>query len=100
MAKVIKSWQEGDQRCFACVKRTCPLLVVRTSLSELSRATLVFRCSCSMGNPDRGRVRTGIPMDVFDTLFEACCLHPPKLGLFDEILHGPIRGGSGPLHTA
>jgi hypothetical protein len=38
-------------------------------------------------------------LHVFDTLFEACCLHPPKLGLFDEILHGPIRGGSGPLHT-
>src|SRR5882724_13541513 len=52
----------GDQRCFTCIKRICPLLVVRTSLSELSRATLVFRFSCSMGSPDRGRVRTGIPM--------------------------------------
>src|SRR5258707_9749866 len=52
----------GDQRCFTYLKKTCLLLVVRTSLSELSRATLVFRCSCFMGNPDRGRGRIGIPM--------------------------------------
>ena len=39
MATVIKSRQEGDERCITCAKRTCLLLVVRMSLSELSRAT-------------------------------------------------------------
>ena len=36
------------------------MLVVRMSLSELCRATRMFQCSCSMGNRDRARGRTGI----------------------------------------
>src|SRR5690348_16696971 len=66
-----QSWEEGEQKCFMCVKRTCRLLGVRTSSSELSRATLVFRCSCSMGNRDRGRVPTGIPMTKYSLSVKA-----------------------------
>src|SRR5262249_21377385 len=54
--------QEGNEACIKCARRTCLLLVVRMSLSELSRATLVFRCSYSMGSPDRVRVRIVILM--------------------------------------
>ena len=44
-------------------KRTCLLLVVRMSLSELSRATPgVSVFFYSTGSPVRGRVRTGILM--------------------------------------
>ena len=26
MGTVIKSWQEGDERCFMCAKRICPFV--------------------------------------------------------------------------
>jgi hypothetical protein len=45
-------------------------LVVRMSLSELSRAIPVFRCSYSMGNPVRGRVRTGTLIDEIQFIRE------------------------------
>ena len=59
VAGLIQSTHEGRKGCITCARRICHLLVVRMSLLELSRATPVFRRSCSMGSPVRDRVRTG-----------------------------------------
>src|SRR6267154_234324 len=61
-ARLIQCRQEGRKGCNRCARRICLLLVVHMSLLELNRATSVFRCSCSMGSPVRGRVRTGTLM--------------------------------------
>ena len=47
VATVIKSWQEGDETCITCAKRTSLLLVVRMSFSELSMAIPV--CGAFLG---------------------------------------------------
>src|ERR1700733_8302035 len=53
-----------------CDKRTCLLSAVRMSLSELNRATPVFRSLCFIESLVRDQVRTGIPNDEIQFIRE------------------------------
>jgi hypothetical protein len=59
VAKLIQSRHEGRKGCITCARRIWHLLVVRMSLLEPSRATPVFRCSCSMVSQVLGEARCG-----------------------------------------